>query len=310
MSNAIGAMILLLIITAIASQENRKKSTVYFLVCCSLGFTAQSAQALAFYNGIYLEWAESVVSVLFFISYVFPFVIMIPYILYEKAFLEEKSSVNKKAYIAPLVLSAAATLITIAASLNGTVYTVSDGAVRANEGLPLLALLMLGASFVWTQAVSLTRKNEIGIREILILSVFGVMPGIAICINGYISMLFVSLSLTIVYVLLQNDITSEQIRLNDQLNMLNRELEERQILLEKSVTEHETQLEQIKSINAELGRAYGTINGFTSEYYAIWLTDVDSGKIHMLRNEKGSNSNAVNMALELPDYPTAAAAYV
>jgi len=266
--------ILLIILFAMVIYREDRKSTKLLFLAVLLDAIQLFADSEAFSDALYKNLPLGLAHVCYFVSFTFGFLVLVPFSLYVKAYIEEKTKVNRWLFIPPIVLTLTAWAMTVASIMSGNLYGVVDGKMTVSGELPSVVYLLQFVALFYLPIAAFTKVKEIGWKAILLLGLFGIIPAVCIAIKiiDY-TVMIAALTLALVYVLLQCDTTEakekhrralealnieltaaneENVAQLEEITALNTQLQEDQARLEELSSEQEAQIEEITRLNESL----------------------------------------------------------
>lgn len=181
----------------------------------------------------------------YFFSYVSGLLVLIPFSLYSRTFIMEKTPVKRGVFQIPVVASLISVIIAVAAILSGSVYGVMDGKMTEISGLPAITGYIQIAVALYLPLVACAKIKQIGLKAVMLLGLFGLAPVVLFFVSYIYAGLGTALSLIIVYVLLQCDTSAEKEKQKSELTTLYAQL--------TAVNEeNEAQIKEITALNAAL----------------------------------------------------------
>lgn len=289
--DTLAAIVLAIIMFAMLTYRERRKSSLYLFLAIVVEFLFLLGDSASFYNLSIKTLPIWLMYITYFLSYVSGHLVLIPFSLYSKAFIEEKTPVKKGAYIIPILLSAIGLLIAVGAIVSGSVYGIVDGKMAEINGLPQITGLLQIIAALYLPVVAFAKRKQIGLKAVMLLGLFGIVPIIMFFISYNYAGTAAALSIIVVYILLQCDITEEKERCNKELDELNHHLEENQAQLEELTAEQESQIEEIQTLNNELEERQAQLEESAAEQEAQLeeISDLNNQLQEAVENAKAAN---------------------
>lgn len=261
----VAAIVLAIIMFAMLTYRERRKSSLYLFFAIAVTFLFLLGDAASFYNLGIQTLPVGLMYITYFLSYTSGHLVLIPFTLYSKSFINEKTSVRKGVYLIPLLLTIVSVIISFVAIISGSVYGVVDGKMTEINGLPQIGSLLQILVALYLPVVAFSKKKQIGLKAVMLLGLFGLVPVVVFFISYNYAGLATALSIVIVYILLQRDTTAEKERHNKEMEELNHTLEENQAQLEELAAEQESQIEEITTLNNQLEENQAQLEEATAE---------------------------------------------
>lgn len=261
----VAAIVLAIIMFAMLTYRERRKSSLYLFFAIAVTFLFLLGDAASFYNLGIQTLPVGLMYITYFLSYTSGHLVLIPFTLYSKSFINEKTSVRKGVYLIPLLLTIVSVIISFVAIISGSVYGVVDGKMTEINGLPQIGSLLQILVALYLPVVAFSKKKQIGLKAVMLLGLFGLVPVVVFFISYNYAGLATALSIVIVYILLQRDTTAEKERHNKEMEELNHTLEENQAQLEELAAEQESQIEEITMLNNQLEENQAQLEEATAE---------------------------------------------
>jgi len=284
------------------SYREDRKSSRWLLISIIFNIIQLIGDSEAFAYDLGSNMPYGLAWLFYFISYSFGYLIMIPFSMYVKSYIEEKTTINKWVFRIPIFMEIAATAMVVVAILSGNVFGDVDGRVTVIGGAPALSTILSIVVIIYVFVAAMIKVKQIGLKASMLLGLFGLVPAAVIIINYDYSIMCGGMAVLVVFVLLQGDTSAEKekqkkelaelnARLRDaneeqkfqieEITTLNSELEERQAQLEEATTEQEAQLEEIATLNEDLERKsstlkqqLGIIGSLANTFQALYFVDM------------------------------------
>lgn len=256
-ANTMSALFLVVVLLGILNKRRSEKSARAFILVC-LSTLAGCLADIGCGQAYSPEFPEYIIKSMCFLSYTFGSVSLFCFTFYCYIFVKERTDIKEWVYHVPMTVLFLSTLHIGYSFFAGKVVTVSNGGITVEGGIPFLDTLVQMVVLVYLPSAAFCKRRQIGIRRIFLLGMFGVIPLTATVLTALTDMNDYSysssaLSVVMVYILLENNLTLEADRKNEQiLREKNRELEEKQEQLEDLACEQEAQLEEITALNEQL----------------------------------------------------------
>ena len=216
----LAALVLAIIMFAMLTYREHRKCSRYLFYALALEFLFLLGDA-AYYNLCIRALPVWLMYITYFLSYTFGLVVLIPFSLYSATFIMEKTPVKRGLYQIPIVASLISVIIAVVSVFSGSVYGVVDGKMAEINGLPAITgMIQIGVA-IYLPIVAFTKVKQLGLKAVMLLGLFGIVPTVLLFVNYAFAGLGASLSLIVVYVLLQSDTSAEKERQRNELTALN-----------------------------------------------------------------------------------------
>lgn len=204
------AFVLVLVMIGLLTQYDRKKRTNYLFLACLILVVALTADALVFAYDIYHNCPLTAALLFYYAAYTFPDLAVIPLSIYVKAYMEERTSVRKGAFLIPIVFPIVAFVINSTSIFLGKTFATVNGVIIDYEYVPLAAALFRMAGVLYLLAIAYSKREAIGKRTVLLLGLFGFWAMVMRFVSADLSLMTEGIAIIFVYIILQNDTAAEK----------------------------------------------------------------------------------------------------
>ena len=220
-ASTLAILVTFILLFSMRSQvRNGDAKTRRYMLCLLMTVLALILDTVSYvYDGS--RWSTWLATLVNYGTYIFSDLIIIAFVLYIKAIISERSGTQLRSVIAALIIAVADILFLTVGTINGRLFTVVNGAYVPG---PWDIYSGYGAvvNMVFLLAVVLSNRKWLDMQELSAIILYMVLPLIAGMLvtvmgaEGSLSYVAVSLSLLIVYVLIQSR-TIEEAQVREKL---------------------------------------------------------------------------------------------
>ena len=210
------ALILATILFCLFFVKNKPRSSKAFAWGVLAGILACVCDGLS-YVSFAPEFPTFLIHAIMGVDMVIGDVTLLCFTIYCYYFISERATLDKRLYTIPMYIICFCIALTLLYILQGRIYTVQDNNVTMIGTKPLISSIADFAFMLYQPAIALLKRKQIGLKAVLLLGAFGVLPfvtyflAVAFDVADY-SFIATATSLVIVYLLLQNNQNEERER--------------------------------------------------------------------------------------------------
>lgn len=229
-SEAATSIALAIYLIGLINKQGTFKSSNYLSLCGLLSIVWALADALS-YVPYSTTWPVPLLFVLNYLSFTMACVVIISYLQYCKVFLDERYSINHLLFHIPMGLIAVAFVYESIEIFRGKIFVITDGYFFQVGSLPFICEIIIFAVMIYLFLIPFHKFSGLGFRKSMILGIMGLFPLLTYALSYHyanydFTPVATNISLTLVCILLQNELFDEQFRKKiDEISTLNQKLD-------------------------------------------------------------------------------------
>lgn len=271
-------LVLAVVVLGILSKKNKTESSVALGLVCIAVMICSFSEAMC-YALVGRKDTDIVLVIIGTTAYSFGSVAMLMFVRYWYIYINEKMEIRKIIPIIPSLILTIAFVYNVYAGLSGQIFSVKDGTVTVTGGQPTLVIVAQIVVFIYLPVVAWIKRKNLGVRTILLLGVFGVLPlatSAYTLISGDADFSYSASTLAILfqYVVLENQMLAE------------REKEQRNTLTNKNI-ELSTKISEITELNDSLEYQMSITRSMNRVYYSSYYIDMETDYFIEISSRQG-----------------------